>query len=350
VLRQPGSGSITIAVKRPNGEIYATATMSMAAHTIQISHAEAGIWAMEISNTTANPETFQVTSAVRCSVGVVVGTVKDAHTQEKLNGARLLTDTGGVALTLEGYYAMVAVAGIFTVSASSLGYETQSIPNNTLNRGETVTVDFLLSPVIIPLNVTMVETDITGPPASDDSIGITVGVDSEAVPFYRWFAISGLGTSSPGPWESLTEWSANQNMVTWSASGNNQHLVLTHVAAAPNGSSYHQAGLIFETEENSSNAIQILSFTSDMTYPQPNGTPVTLHATAAGGAEPIYYKYFYRRGSGVWTEMEGWNEQGGVVWTPPQDGFYTVVVHVSHDPNVGSNPLNQAGFTCIVGE
>jgi hypothetical protein len=141
------------------------------------------------------------------------------------------------------------------------------------------------------------------------------------------------------------------NTLTWSPPADDRYVVLAHVADTINGTNPHQIGLILETQGNNTNPIQITGMTTTMTYPQSRGTPITLTSAATGGGGQIYYKYFYRLGTtGVWNELGPWDLSGSGTWTPQQDGFYTLVVHVSYDNTVPSNTLNQAGMTCSIGQ
>ena len=143
----------------------------------------------------------------------------------------------------------------------------------------------------------------------------------------------------------------NYNSLNWSPPSDNWYVVLAYVADAADSTTYHQIGLTFETRGNSTNPIQITGMTTTMAYPQSNGTPITLNTTANGGGGQIYYKYFYRLGiTGTWSELGPWSSNGNATWTPQQDGFYTLVVHVSYDNTVPSNSLNQAGMTCTIGQ
>ena len=94
--------------------------------------------------------------------------------------------------------------------------------------------------------------------------------------------------------------------------------------------------------------IQIIEFTADLDYPQPTGTPITLNATAGGGSGQLYFKFLYRLHLGGWTEVGEWNADGEATWTPQQGGLYTIVVHVSKNNTVATNPLNQAGMTFAI--
>ena len=138
--------------------------------------------------------------------------------------------------------------------------------------------------------------------------------------------------------------------MNWSPASDNRYLVLAWVAESATSPAVHQIGLTLETQGNSTNPIQITGMTTSMADPQPSGTPITLNTTATGGSGPLYYKYFYRAGTGGWNKLGGWNNNSNATLTPSSNGEYTIVVHVSDDPTVAGNPLAQAGMTCTIGE
>ena len=202
----------------------------------------------------------------------------------------------------------------------------------------------------VPLNVSSIATDLTGPPTAGDNVQITFTVSAQSNVYYRWYSKAGFGTANPGSWQPLEgNWSTNSGIL-WSPNADNRHIVLAWVAETANSTNFHQAGLTFETQGNSANPIQITGMTTNMTYPQSSGTPITLNTTATGGSGTLYYKYFYRLESGGWNEVGPWNTNGSANWTPTQNGVYTIVVHVSDDNTISNNPLNQAGMTCTIGE
>ena len=121
--------------------------------------------------------------------------------------------------------------------------------------------------------------------------------------YYKWYSRSDIGTTNPGTWQELTNWSMDNHALTWSPESDNRYLVLAHVAETAESTTFHQAGLIFETQGNSANPIQIIAMTTDIAYPQSSGTPISLNTTATGGSGQLYYKYLYRLGSGGWTEF-----------------------------------------------
>jgi hypothetical protein len=141
------------------------------------------------------------------------------------------------------------------------------------------------------------------------------------------------------------------NSLNWSPASDNWYVVLAYVADAADSTAYHQIGLAFETQGNSANPIQITGMTTDMTYPQSTGTAITLNTTASGGGGQLYYRYFYRLGTtGTWNALGPWNTDGTGTWTATEEGIYTIVVHVSTDNSIESNPTVQAGMTCTISE
>ncbi len=201
------------------------------------------------------------------------------------------------------------------------------------------------------LNMQKIETNLTSPPVAGASVQITFTPCVQSNLYYRWHSRAGVGSASPGSWQTPANWTMNYNVLTWSPSTDNRYVVLAHVADTMNSTNFHQIGLIFETQGNSTNPIQITGMTTTITYPQSSGTPITLSSTATGGSGQIYYKYFYRLGTaGAWNELGPWSPNGNATWTPRQDGFYTLVLHVSNDNSVPSNSLNQAGMTCSIGQ
>ncbi len=338
------NGETTITVRNPAGQVVATETMSPTASTIRIDDAAAGNYTYEVENEGTTPQAYQI-ETVTGGLGIIIGTVTDAIAETNLTGIRMSTDTGGASLTVEGNYVMVAVAGVFTVTAFSLGYETQSIGNVTVNSGETVTVDLALAPVVIPFNVSGVRTNLLGPPDVGSNVQITILITrSQSNPHYRWL----WNTVPFTVWETLADWALFNDSEPWSPDGENRYVVLAHAAEAGEATDFHQGGLLFETDGNSADPIQITEFTTDLDYPQPTGTPITLNATAGGGSGQLYFKFLYRLHLGGWTEVGDWNEDGEATWTPQQAGVYTIVVHVSEDNTVATNPLNQAGMTFAI--
>jgi hypothetical protein len=257
------------------------------------------------------------------------------------------TDTGGAAITVDGDYVMVTVAGVFTVSAVSLGYEREDLGNVTVSSGGTVTADLALTPVTIPFNVSGVRTNLLGPPRVGATVQITIFLTrSDSNPHYRWLA----NTVPFTVWQTLADWTIFNDSEPWSPASDNLFVVLAHAAEVGETTDFHQGGLLFETDGNSADPLQITEFTTDLDYPQPTGTPITLTATAGGGGGTIYFKFFYRLNLGGWTAVGDWNEDGEDTWTPQLPGFYTIVVHISEDNTAVDKASKQAGMTLTIEE
>jgi hypothetical protein len=203
---------------------------------------------------------------------------------------------------------------------------------------------------INPFNIVSIATDVTSPPAVGNAVHLSITTSIPANVSYRWYSGSGFDNQSLINWLPLEpDWSAN-NTITWSPDGSNRYVVLAWVGDTANRTSRFQAGLTMETQGYSANPIQITGMTSNVSFPQPRGSSVTLNTSAFGGNGTIYYKYFSRFENGAWNELGAWSPSGAVTWTPMEDGLYTIVVHVSNDTAVPSNPLNQAGMIYTIGE
>jgi len=340
------NGETTLAVRNPAGQIVATETMSPTTSTITIENAAAGNYTYEVENEGTAPQAYQI-ETVTGGLGIIIGTVTDAIAGTNLTGIRLSTDTGGASITLEGNYVMVAVAGVFTVTAVSLGYDREDIGNVTLSSGGTVTVDLALTPVMIPFNVNGVRTNLIAPPRVGATVQITILLTrSQSNPHYRWL----WNTIPFAAWQTLADWAIFNDSEPWSPPSENRFVVLAHAAEVGETTDFHQGGLLFETDGNSASPIQIREFTTDIDYPQHTGTPITLNATAGGGSGQLYFKFFYRLNLGGWMSVGDWTEDGQDTWTPQQAGFYTIVVHISEDNTVVNNPLSQAGMTFAIEE
>jgi len=201
----------------------------------------------------------------------------------------------------------------------------------------------------IPLNVIGFITDLSGPPATGNAVGITFTAQaSSGTLSYRYYRATGFQTQNYGNWLLLKDW-ANDNNLTWMPNADDHYIIVGYVTNDPAYSNFHQAGLSIETSGNSANPIQISSFTTNITYPQSSGTAITLSTFATGGSGQLYYRYYYRKlPDGEWTEIIGYTITNTGTWTPPEDGWYVVVVHVTDD--ITGNTFSTAGMTCTIGE
>ena len=201
----------------------------------------------------------------------------------------------------------------------------------------------------VRLNLRTLSTDVTGPPDAGQNITLTLEADGqESTLYYKYLVRSGYQTQNPGPWQIVQDWSTNNTLV-WTPTAEGHYILIAYVSDDITGSSFHQAGITIETGGNSASPIQITDLTTDIDYPQSSGAAITIHTTATGGSDPLYYRYYYRKGvGGQWTEIKGYSADSNCTWTPTEDGLYVVVVHVTDDPS--GNRFSIAGMTCTIGE
>jgi len=201
----------------------------------------------------------------------------------------------------------------------------------------------------IRLNVSAVSTNATAPPDAGQNITITLeATGQESTLYYKYLLRRGYQTQSPGPWQVVQDWSSSNTLV-WTPTTEEHYILIAYVSDDTSGSSFHQAGITIETGGNSASPIQITDLTTNMDYPQTSEISINLDTTATGGSGPLYYRYYYRKGTtGQWIEIKGYSIESSSTWTPTEDGVYVVVVHVTDDPS--GNKFSIAGMTCTIGE
>jgi len=79
-------------------------------------------------------------------VGMIEGMVMDCLSEQGITGAEVTTDTGGMALSLDGYYLIMAPAGICTVSAATDCYQSTHVERVVVNEFEVAPVDLCIFP------------------------------------------------------------------------------------------------------------------------------------------------------------------------------------------------------------
>ena len=90
--------------------------------------------------------------------GWIDGHVTDAETGEALAGATVTANGVSILTDVEGYYKIEVAPGTYTVTASAVGYESQS-KSVTVTAGETSAVDFALSPTPFTIDSLIVEVE-----------------------------------------------------------------------------------------------------------------------------------------------------------------------------------------------
>ena len=73
-------------------------------------------------------------------------------------------------------------------------------------------------------------------------------------------------------------------------------------------------------------AVTSASLTPSVASPQNAGTAVTFTAGAAGGVDPLQYKFFVQQGGGVAQMVRDWSATTSYAWTPSTAASYTVTV------------------------
>jgi hypothetical protein len=246
----------------------------------------------------------------------------------------------------EGTYASFSETGAYNVAIYAAdAYGIMSLPVQTTVTKEGSGGD--TEP--IPLNVVGFTTDLSAPPPTETPVEIVFNAQGESEnPYYRYYQASGYQTQNFGNWQRLKDW-AMDNSLTWFPYDDDHYILVVHVTDDSSYARFHQAGLSIETSGNSANPIQITSFTTNITYPQSNGVAITLSTAATGGSGQLYYRYYCRKlPDGQWTELIAYNTTSTGIWTPAEDGWYVVVVHVTD--NVAGNTFSTAGMTCTIGQ
>jgi tripartite motif-containing protein 71 len=136
----------TLTVKKPDGSVHSTQEIQTQTTTLTIPNAAAGIWTYEVSTACSAPISYSITTSAS-GTGVITGTVTASGTQEGLSGVEIRTNTGGIALSLSGYYVLVAPAGQCTVTASGYGYKSSSQSGVVVTSGGEVTANLTLEPL-----------------------------------------------------------------------------------------------------------------------------------------------------------------------------------------------------------
>ena len=190
---------------------------------------------------------------------------------------------------------------------------------------------------------TGLSTNLTGIPNVIAPLTVTLATQGSGNLQYRFFAGSGYGST----WSEIQPWSVSNSLI-YTPSIEENVVILAWISDDPAGGEYHQAGFSLATSGHPDSDVVISTFTTDLTFPQPMGTPVQLTAQAVGH-ETIYYKFWYfdcKR----WVVIQDWSLNQSATWIPAHAGTYTLVVWASTTPDdtIPNRPI--AGITCTIGE
>lgn len=117
------------------------------------------------------------------STGKIMGKVIDASTDEGIPFANVLVDgtTLGAASDMNGNFVILNIPpGLYSVTASYIGYQKVTIKDITVNVGFTTTLDFKLTPGEITLEAVVVQGD-RNPLIRQDLTNPTVAITSESL-------------------------------------------------------------------------------------------------------------------------------------------------------------------------
>jgi len=231
-------------------------------------------------------------------VGIITGMVTESKTNLALTGATLSTDTGGVALSLDGHYIMVLPAGICLVKAKAEGYLGKARRNVAVTAGGEATVNLTLTPMPTTFSIKKFETDSTGPVPVGTQV--TFSAEAEAsgstTLYYRFYVASGYGTSNYGNWQMIRDYSQT-NTCTWTPQAEGNYVVVAWVTDDTTSGKFHQVGIAVSTSQASSSPVQITELESDISYPVNTGGQISLTADATGGSGTIQYQFWVTDGT-----------------------------------------------------
>lgn len=136
----------TLTVKRPDLSIYSREEILTQTSTLTIPNAAAGIWTYEVTTACTQSISYSISTSAS-GTGVITGMVTASGSQENLTGVEISTNTGGIALSISGYYVLVTPAGQCTVTASGYGYKSCSQSGVVVTSGGEVTANLTLEPL-----------------------------------------------------------------------------------------------------------------------------------------------------------------------------------------------------------
>jgi len=192
-------------------------------------------------------------------------------------------------------------------------------------------------------SLTGLSTNLAGIPNVITPLTVTVAAQGSGNLQYRFFTGSGYGST----WSEIQPWSED-NSLTFTPANEDNTVILAWISDNPAGGEYHQAGFSVTTSGHPDSDVVITTFTIDLTFPQPKGTPIHLTAQAVGH-ETVYYKFWYFD-CNRWVVIQDWSPNQSATWTAAHAGTYTLLVWASTTPddNIPNRPI--AGITCTIGE
>jgi len=279
-------------------------------------------------------------------LGIITGMVTDAKTGLGITGATIFTNTGGVSLSLDGYYVLLVPTGICQVKAKADGCLGKKELNVDVTLEGERTVDFRLSPLPATLSIKKFDTDATGPVPVGTRVTFTAEAESlgGATLYYRFLASPGYGSPNYPSWRVIQEYSTD-NTCTFTPDAEGTYIIVAWVTDDATSGKFQQVGIALSTTQASSSPVQIMELESDISYPLNAGDQITLAADATGGSGARKYQFWVTDGTN-WQTIQRYSATKTCTWTANEAGCYIIVVWASDTEATQSPPL--AGWTCVV--
>jgi hypothetical protein len=176
---------------------------------------------------------------------------------------------------------------------------------------DTVTITYTL-----PLTLSSLTANLTAPQGVGTPVTFTATATNGTAPYsYKWWLFDGA------TWTILQDWSSS-NTYTWTPSVTNSAFRVG-VWVRNSGSTadaydnpQSNGSIAFPVNPaTAGTSLRLTGLTSNLSAPQPVGTPITFTATASGGTAPYQFKWFVFDGK-TWMEMQNWSTSNTWTWTP----------------------------------
>jgi len=176
---------------------------------------------------------------------------------------------------------------------------------------DTVTITYTL-----PLTLSSLTANLTAPQGIGTPVTFTATATNGTAPYsYKWWLFDGAN------WTILQGWSSS-NTYTWTpAVANSAFRVGVWVRNSGSTADAYDnpqsnGSIAFAVNPaTAATSLRLTGLTSDLSAPQPVGTPIAFTATASGGTAPYQFKWFVFDGK-TWVEMQNWSTSNTWTWTP----------------------------------
>ncbi|HEX7485204.1 MAG TPA: triple tyrosine motif-containing protein [Vicinamibacterales bacterium] len=232
-------------------------------------------------------------------------------------------------------------AGVYTLSQAVGNVTTWTAANLTEGQTyyfsvEAVNADGLTSPLSREASATVPTT--SGATATLSSFSASPAPPVTSNTPITWTATASCGTSpvqykfwllneSTGEWSVLQDYGSS-DQVTWTPTTSGNYMLEVWVRRDGVTTTYEDwrsSGYFTITQDSASASPQIVSLTTDRTFPAGLGLVTRLTTVAIGGSAPLQYKFWlYSEATGTWTVLRDYDQADDVVWTPTTSGRYLV--------------------------